>query len=71
MTSKPKLKNQLWLVFILGTISATGPLSIDLYLPALPEMTRDLHAQPSLIQLSLSACLIGLALGQLILRTLK
>ncbi|MDN6436360.1 multidrug effflux MFS transporter, partial [Lentilactobacillus parabuchneri] len=66
MTSKPKLKNQLWLVFILGTISATGPLSIDLYLPALPEMTRDLHAQPSLIQLSLSACLIGLALGQLI-----
>ncbi len=56
----------MWLVFILGTISATGPLSIDLYLPALPQMTRDLNAQPSLIQLSLSACLIGLALGQLI-----
>lgn len=66
MNSTPKLKNKIWLIFILGTISATGPLSIDLYLPALPEMTRDLNAQPSLIQLSLSACLIGLALGQLI-----
>jgi DHA1 family bicyclomycin/chloramphenicol resistance-like MFS transporter len=66
MNSNSKQKNKLWLVFILGTISATGPLSIDLYLPALPQMTRDLNAQPSLIQLSLSACLIGLALGQLI-----
>ncbi len=55
----------MWLA-LSGTISATGPLSIDLYLPALPQMTRDLNAQPSLIQLSLSACLIGLALGQLI-----
>lgn len=64
MNATPKLKSKIWLVFILGTISATGPLSIDLYLPALPEMTRDLNAQPSLIQLSLSACLIGLALGQ-------
>lgn len=66
MNTNLKLGNKIWLVFILGTISATGPLSIDLYLPALPEMTRDLSAQPSLIQLSLSACLIGLALGQLI-----
>ncbi|WP_375686933.1 multidrug effflux MFS transporter [Lentilactobacillus kefiri] len=66
MNSNSKKKNKLWLVFILGTISATGPLSIDLYLPALPQMTRDLNVQPSLIQLSLSACLIGLALGQLI-----
>lgn len=66
MNSNSKQKNKLWLVFILGTISATGPLSIDLYLTALPQMTRDLNAEPSLIQLSLSACLIGLALGQLI-----
>lgn len=66
MNTNLKLGNKIWLIFILGTISATGPLSIDLYLPALPEMTRDLSAQPSLTQLSLSACLIGLALGQLI-----
>lgn len=66
MAQTPKLIKRFWLVFILGTISATGPLSIDLYLPALPEMTQNLQTQASLIQLSLSACLLGLAIGQLI-----
>ncbi|GAF36834.1 hypothetical protein JCM14108_1823 [Lentilactobacillus farraginis DSM 18382 = JCM 14108] len=66
MASKPNLIKRIWLVFILGTISATGPLSIDLYLPALPEMTKNLQTQASLVQLSLSACLLGLAVGQLI-----
>ncbi|MCV3739985.1 multidrug effflux MFS transporter [Lentilactobacillus hilgardii] len=66
MATTPSLGKRIWLVFILGTISATGPLSIDLYLPALPEMTRDLQTHASLIQLSLSACLLGLAIGQLI-----
>lgn len=66
MATSPNMVKKIWLTFILGTISATGPLSIDLYLPALPEMTTSLHTQTSLIQLSLSACLIGLALGQLI-----
>lgn len=66
MATTPSLGKRIWLVFILGTISATGPLSIDLYLPALPEITRDLQTHASLIQLSLSACLLGLAIGQLI-----
>lgn len=66
MATTPSLGKRIWLVFILGTISATGPLSIDLYLPALPEMTRDLQTHASLIQLNLSACLLGLAIGQLI-----
>ncbi|EEI20937.1 Bicyclomycin resistance protein [Lentilactobacillus hilgardii] len=66
MATTPSLGKRIWLAFILGTISATGPLSIDLYLPALPEMTRDLQTHASLIQLSLSACLLGLAIGQLI-----
>lgn len=66
MKTSFNLGKRIWLVFILGTISATGPLSIDLYLPALPEMTRDLGTSASLIQMSLSACLLGLALGQLI-----
>ncbi len=61
--SKAKLT---WLIFILGVVSATGPLSIDLYLPALPQMTKTLNASASLVQLSLSACLVGLAVGQLI-----
>lgn len=67
MTSNnPSLAKRIWLIILLGTISATGPLSIDLYLPALPEMTQALHTSASSMQLSLSACLLGLALGQLI-----
>lgn len=51
---------------ILGSLSAFGPLSIDMYLPALPVLTGDLHTVPSLAQFSLTACLLGLAFGQLV-----
>jgi DHA1 family bicyclomycin/chloramphenicol resistance-like MFS transporter len=51
---------------ILGALSAIGPLSIDMYLPALPRLTQDLSAGASLVQLTLTACLIGLAAGQVI-----
>jgi DHA1 family bicyclomycin/chloramphenicol resistance-like MFS transporter len=54
------------LVIILGALSAFGPLSIDMYLPALPALGRDFGASASETQLTLSACLIGLALGQMI-----
>ncbi len=49
----------------LGLLAALGPLSIDLYLPALPEIASDLTAPPSVAQLSLTAGLVGLGLGQL------
>lgn len=52
------------LILLLGSITAVGPLSIDLYLPAFPELARQLETSESAIQLSLTACLIGLALGQ-------
>ncbi len=54
------------LVLILGSLSAFGPLSIDMYLPALPAMARGLHASTSAAQLTLTGCLIGLAAGQLL-----
>jgi DHA1 family bicyclomycin/chloramphenicol resistance-like MFS transporter len=54
------------LVGVLGALSAFGPLSIDMYLPALPAMAGDLGAAPSLVQLTLTACLLGLATGQLL-----
>jgi DHA1 family bicyclomycin/chloramphenicol resistance-like MFS transporter len=54
------------LVVILGALSAFGPLSIDMYLPSLPSLSRDLQASASATQLTLSACLLGLALGQVI-----
>jgi DHA1 family bicyclomycin/chloramphenicol resistance-like MFS transporter len=53
-------------VIILGALSAFAPLSIDMYLPALPAMARDLHTSAAAAQLSLTACLIGLAAGQLL-----
>ncbi len=55
------------LVFLLGTISVFGPLCIDMYLPALPGIGRDLHASASASQLTLTACLVGIAAGQLII----
>lgn len=61
-----KQQHRLRFTLILGTLSATGPLSIDLYLPALPQMMRQFQTSASLIQLSLTACLLGLAFGQLI-----
>src|SRR5438876_3031149 len=54
------------LVFILGALSAFGPLSIDMYLPALPSLSRDFGTGAAQAQLTLSACLLGLALGQVI-----
>ncbi|MCK1809745.1 MULTISPECIES: multidrug effflux MFS transporter [Micromonospora] len=54
------------LLVLLGTLTAIGPLSLDMYLPAFPAMTRDLGADQAGIQLSLTTCLIGLAFGQLV-----
>jgi DHA1 family bicyclomycin/chloramphenicol resistance-like MFS transporter len=52
-------------VLVLGAGSAFGPLSIDMYLPGLPQMARSFHASASEAQLTLTACLVGLALGQI------
>jgi MFS transporter, DHA1 family, multidrug resistance protein len=54
------------LILILGALSAFAPLSIDMYLPALPAMARGLHASTSAAQLTLTACMVGLAAGQLL-----
>ncbi|MFG2106597.1 multidrug effflux MFS transporter [Micromonospora chersina] len=54
------------LLVLLGTLTAIGPLSLDMYLPAFPAMTRELGADQAGIQLSLTTCLIGLAVGQFV-----
>jgi DHA1 family bicyclomycin/chloramphenicol resistance-like MFS transporter len=54
------------LILILGSLSAFAPLAIDMYLPALPALTTDLHGSASEIQLTLTACFVGLALGQIV-----
>lgn len=53
-------------VVILGGATALAPLAIDMYLPALPDMAAELHGSVSAVQLSLTACLAGLAIGQLV-----
>ncbi len=53
-------------LIVLGTITALGALSIDMYLPSFPDLARDMHASESAVQLTLTATVIGLAIGQLI-----
>jgi DHA1 family bicyclomycin/chloramphenicol resistance-like MFS transporter len=53
-------------VLILGGLSALGPLSTDMYLPALPALSRELGATMAQTQLTLSAGILGLSLGQVI-----
>jgi DHA1 family bicyclomycin/chloramphenicol resistance-like MFS transporter len=65
------LPERVRLVLVLGAVNAIGPLSIDMYLPALPEIGHDLGAGASAVQLSLTACVAGLALGQLVVGPLS
>jgi DHA1 family bicyclomycin/chloramphenicol resistance-like MFS transporter len=51
---------------LLLLLTVFGPISMDLYLPALPALTAELGAATSVAQLTVTACLIGLAAGQLI-----
>ncbi len=61
-------KSYVWtFIIILGSLSAFGPLTIDMYLPALPTIAGELNASASSTQLTLTACLIGLAVGQLVM----
>ncbi|TDD83968.1 Bcr/CflA family efflux MFS transporter [Actinomadura rubrisoli] len=54
------------LIVILGALTAVAPLSIDMYLPALPELASDLSTGAMQAQLTLTACVVGLAVGQVI-----
>jgi len=59
-------EKRLGYVLVLGSLAALGPLCTDLYLPALPQMAVELDTTTAASQLSLTAGLLGLGLGQLI-----
>lgn len=59
-------KYYIYLILFLGMLSAFGPFVIDMYLPALPEMTEVFRCDASTVQLGLTFCMVGLASGQLI-----
>src|SRR6201997_1158617 len=66
-----KLPSRTRMVVVLGALVALGPLTIDMYLPALPKIADDLAVSSSVIQLTLTGTLAGLALGQLIVGPLS
>ena len=59
------------MILVLGALVALGPLTIDMYLPALPALTADLATTSSTAQLTLTGTLVGLALGQLVIGPLS
>lgn len=54
------------ILIILGVLNAVGPLTVDTYLPGMPGLAAELGAGRAEAQLSLTACLVGIAVGQLI-----
>ncbi|MFG1806367.1 multidrug effflux MFS transporter [Streptomyces sp. NPDC049040] len=61
----------LLVTLVLGGLTALPPLSMDMYLPALPQVTDALHSTSSTVQFTLTACLAGMALGQLVVGPLS
>jgi DHA1 family bicyclomycin/chloramphenicol resistance-like MFS transporter len=59
------------LALTLGAFVAVGPLTIDMYLPALPTIREDLSTTSAAVQLTLTGTLVGLALGQLVVGPLS
>ena len=67
----PTGRDRLRLVLVLGALIALGPLTIDMYLPALPTIVDDLGTTSAAVQLTLTGTLVGLALGQLLVGPLS
>jgi DHA1 family bicyclomycin/chloramphenicol resistance-like MFS transporter len=59
-------KTYFFLILILGSLTALGPFSIDMYLPGFPAIAKDLHTTAAKVSLSLSGYFIGISLGQLL-----
>lgn len=59
------------MILVLGALVALGPLTIDMYLPALPRIADELTVSSSVAQLTLTGTLAGLALGQLVVGPLS
>ncbi len=67
----PATPGTLRMIVVLGLLVALGPLTIDMYLPALPRIGEELSVSSSVVQLTLTGTLVGLALGQLVIGPLS
>ncbi|WKG02023.1 multidrug effflux MFS transporter [Mycolicibacterium sp. HK-90] len=70
-TTPPAPPSRIRMILVLGALVALGPLTIDMYLPALPRIADELSVSSSVSQLTLTGTLAGLALGQLIVGPLS
>jgi DHA1 family bicyclomycin/chloramphenicol resistance-like MFS transporter len=59
-------RQRLVYVLVLGALTALGPFTVDLYLPAFPDLQSDLGVSKALIQLTLTATTLGFGVGQLL-----
>src|ERR1700743_2597682 len=59
-------KTYLTYILILGSLTALGPFSIDMYLPGFEDIAKSLHTSSATVALSLSSYFIGISLGQLL-----
>ncbi len=59
-------KQTILLILVLGSLTAIGPFSIDMYLPGFPAIARDLRTDISHVALSLTSYFIGISVGQLV-----
>jgi len=66
MTDKKTNYESAAFIILLGSLTAFDPLSIDMYLPAFPDIGKYFNVGASSVELSLSAFFIGLSLGQLL-----
>ncbi|MGK7379250.1 Bcr/CflA family efflux MFS transporter [Planococcus sp. 1R117A] len=71
MLHNPTGKKRIGLALLLSMLGILAPLNIDMYLPSFPLIAEELNAHVSLVQMSLTACLIGLAVGQIIIGPLS
>jgi len=63
--------NRILCAFMLACFSALGPFTIDMYLPAFPDLMTFFGTSASIVQVSLTACILGLAAGQIIIGALS
>ena len=69
--ARPTTRVPLKWLLLLGSVAALGPLSSDAYLPAFPTMRNELHATNTMIQATLTAMLVGAAIGPLVMGPLS
>jgi DHA1 family bicyclomycin/chloramphenicol resistance-like MFS transporter len=70
-TAPASRRQRIKLVTVLGLLTALGPFTFDMYLPALPNLTHSLHTTDSAVQLTLTGTLIGVGVGQLVVGPLS